>query len=253
MTRVDCGEVRDLLTAYLDDELPVAERTPVKDHLAACPECASALAAQAALRARIRTAGTFDMPASLELKVRDRLGVVDLEKSKGRRRLLLAGSHLIAASLGALVLYGAMTRTTSTDRIVRDALTAHARAMMSGNAVQVASNDQHTVKPWLSARMPFSPPISDVRPSDFPLLGGRIDVLGDRPAAVAVYGRRMHRIDVFMQPRDASAIGPDLTLVRNGYTVVTWRSGDFAFLAISDLNVSELRQLVQSFVREPGP
>lgn len=246
MNRVDCGEVRDLLTAYLDGELAVSEQSVLTEHLASCPECARLYDAQAALRARIRYAGTFKMPAALEARVRDRLGLADRERSNARRRGLLVGSHLVAAALGALLLYGTMTYTTSNERIVRDAMSAHARALISGSLVQVASSDQHTVKPWLSERVPFSPPIMDTPPADFSFLGGRVDVLADRPAAVAVYARRMHKIDVFMQPRETSAIVADLSLARNGNNVLTWRVGDFAFLAVSDLNVSELRQLTQS-------
>lgn len=252
MTRMDCQEAGDLLTAFHDDELRGEERRSVADHLAGCKACADALRALEAQSERVRSIGTFAMPAGFETRMRDQLGVAESESMRIRRRALLAASHLAAACIGALLFYGATSRSDLLNATARDAMTAHARALMSGQTVQVASNDQHTVRPWFSTRVPFSPPVRDVLPSEFPLLGGRIDQLGDRPAAVVVYGRRRHKIDVFVQPRDATTVPLNLAVSRNGYGLKSWHSGDFAYLAISDLNAAELQELADALKSGPA-
>src|SRR3569833_751381 len=81
---------------------------------------------------------------------------------------------------------------------VQTLLDAHVRAQDPGKAIEVVSSDRHTVKPWLDARLDFAPPVTDFAAQGFPLLGGRLDYVEGRRAAVMVYGRRKHMVDVFV-------------------------------------------------------
>src|SRR5581483_9029904 len=107
--------------------------------------------------------------------------------------------------------------------------------------------DQHTVKPWFNGRLPFSPPVTDLAAEGFPLLGGRLDYAGGHPVAALVYGRRLHRIDVFVWPAEGSA--PPARFEREGYHEVSWSKGDFVFTAVSDLNAAELDSFAQLLQR----
>ena len=40
---MNCREFLDFLMAYLDDELPAAQRAALDDHLADCPSCVTYL------------------------------------------------------------------------------------------------------------------------------------------------------------------------------------------------------------------
>jgi len=71
---------------------------------------------------------------------------------------------------------------------------------MADHLTDVLTSDQHTVKPWLSARLNFSPAAPELKDDGFPLIGGRLDYLGGHEAAALVYQKRMHYINVFVWP-----------------------------------------------------
>lgn len=243
MTRMDCGEVRDLLHVYLDDELPADEHRAMDEHLRQCTECAAALADLKALRQRIRGAGTYMPPAGLEQRLRAAIGLEPplFTRPTWRRAMLLAASHIAALVLGGLIATGLLLRSDTRNEVTRDVLQAHIRALIADQLVQIASNETHEVKPWFLGKIPFAPTVRNIDAQGFPLLGGRVDYVLDRPAAAIVYGRRKHRINLFILPEDQAFGSPSFTLTRNGFNMVAWRSGGFAYYAASDLNAKELQ------------
>jgi anti-sigma factor RsiW len=134
-----------------------------------------------------------------------------------------------------------MQHRTETDGQLEDqAVSSHVRAMMTGHTTDVLSTDRHTVKPWFNGRIDFSPPVADLAQQGFPLVGGRVDYLGGRTVAALVYQRRKHVIDLFIWPvktDDASGNASS-----KGYNVIRWSNGGLFFVAVSDLNKTELEQ-----------
>ena len=248
MTRMDCREVRDLLPAFDDDELPAIERGAIAQHLQGCPECSDALAELRALRSRIRTSGTFAPPAGLQARVRSAIGIAhrDQKPAGWKRYAVMAASHAIVAGLAALLAYAALSRSDARTATTREVVAAHVRSVLADQLVQVASADTHTVRPWFTGRVPFAPDVVDLGASGFPLLGGRLDYVLDRPAAAIVYGRRKHRINVFVLPEQHAPNAGEFTAVLNGYNVAAWHHGGFAYFATSDLNATELQEFAQA-------
>jgi anti-sigma factor RsiW len=239
-----CVPAKSLLESYLDDELDAAQRVQVAEHLASCSSCAGVHAQLLELRAGIRThAPYYRAPAGLRQRIQVSVRQADRQADRHApafwRWIAIAAAILLAVSAAwNIALF--RSRTSSADLIAQDVLSSHVRSLMGVHLLDVPSSDQHTVKPWFNGKLDFSPDVRDFAAQGFPLIGGRIDYVGGRPAAALVYQRRKHIINVFTWPSAATDGGPEPD--RNGYHVVHWDTSGMSWWAVSDLNVGELRQ-----------
>lgn len=127
----------------------------------------------------------------------------------------------------------------------REALVAaHIRSLEPGHGIDVPSSDRHTVKPWFDGRVAFSPPVKDLSEAGFALVGGRRDHVDHHEAAVLVYHRREHRIDLFVWPAADGRPAP-AAATSDGYHVRLWTEGGFALAAVSNLDPAELDEFVR--------
>jgi anti-sigma factor RsiW len=134
--------------------------------------------------------------------------------------------------------------------LVAETVANHARATLSDRSIDVASSDQHTVKPWLSARLDYSPPVRDFSADGLSLVGGRLDYLDGHPVATLVYKYREHTIDVFVRPVVAGkpASVPKATTVR-GFNVAHGTAAGMECWAVSDAAPDVLASLVTHLTR----
>jgi anti-sigma factor RsiW len=252
-------EANRLLHAYIDGELDAVKSLELEAHLAGNPSVRAACERLREMSAAIRDKADYHAaPAWLEERVR---AAIPAEPKDGHARpawwgwLKPAGSFAAvadwlrpAASFAAVALVtwvvalGVM-RPSEDERITQDVLASHVRATLSSRSYDVASSDQHTVKPWLSARLAFSPPVADLSASDFELVGGRLDYIGAQPVAVLVYKRRQHMIDVFLWPAEAQKA--EQTLTRDGFNIERFARNGMSFWIVSDLNRDELDDLAR--------
>ncbi len=161
----------------------------------------------------------------------------------------LAASIALAVALSAI-----LVQRSGRDTVEEQIFASHVRSLQVDHLMDVASSDQHTVKPWFAGKLDFSPPVRDLREQGFPLEGGRLDYLDGRSVAALVYQRHQHVINVFVWPQSSAAA--EHSSSREGYNMLRWSEGGFAFWAISDLNPTELRELasrLQAPVASPSP
>jgi anti-sigma factor RsiW len=242
MTR---DEARRLLHAYVDGELDAAKALEVEAHLAGDPAtralCESLRGMSAAIRAK---AEYYAAPIELAERLAD--SVPPAPEDSPRRyalpRWLVPAAALAGVAVLAWLAATVAMRPSDDERLATEILSAHVRASLAGRSFDVASSDQHTVKPWLSARLPFSPPVSDLSAQGFELTGGRLDFIGDRRVAVLAYKRRQHLIDVFVWPGEWK---PDLKTARDGFNLEHFAKNGMHFWLVSDLNRNELGDLAK--------
>src|SRR5947208_1659389 len=118
------------------------------------------------------------------------------------------GSVATAIIFAAIITFNLMPRLQrpgSDQFLATQLIASHARSLMANHLTDVASSDQHTVKPWLDAKLDFAPPVVDLSSEGFPLIGGRLDYLDNRAVAALVYERRKHFINLFVWPAASDA------------------------------------------------
>jgi anti-sigma factor RsiW len=166
-------------------------------------------------------------------------------------------SVAICATLAAVALLF-WTVTGTRDRrgldggALEEVLAAHARSLMADHLTDLASADRHAVKPWLSNRLDFAPPVYDLANEGFALVGGRLDYLGGRPVAALIYRYRQHIINVFVWPSSENKEVFARTSALKGYNTVRFDDRGMSFWAVSDLNPEDLGKLA-NLLQRPVP
>ena len=259
---MSCNEIEEVLPGYLDGELDLVRSMAIEQHLKECPACARAHREGQSLRTAMAGKSLyFDAPKGLERRVRSAVR----QASKAEARAEHRPSHwnwtwsgalvpLVAAAMVILIAFPLVTRQSAEEPLVQEILSSHLRSLIADTShlTDVASSDQHTVKPWFTGKLPFSPPVTDLATKGFVLVGGRLDYIGDQRVAALVYQRRQHFINLFISPSNRSASTSGQFLTRHGYNLLHWLQGDMEYWAVSDVNKSDLQQFVQ-FVRAAAP
>jgi anti-sigma factor RsiW len=241
-----------MLHGFVDGELDSVQAARFEEHLATCTDCRSEMDSVRALRAVIDQDGVkWRPPEALRAQV---LSLLSFEEAATRsmarlprRRLLdLVRRWSFVPSLAALaasaVLFASAPSQTA---LLRDQIMAsHVRSMMADHLTDVLTSDQHTVKPWFNGRIDFSPPVSDLSKDGFPLVGGRVDYIGERAVAALVYRRHGHVINLFIWPAAPTA---QAMTVQDGYNIRQWSDGGLAFFAISDVAPGDLAEFETVF------
>ena len=266
-----CEHAQPLVAAYADGELQGMRRRSVEKHLRSCARCAAAHADILALRARIRSdVPHFAAPPGLQERVRAMVASTPPSRTlapASRRGWfpgggILAGAARVparwqwissgalagsAATVLAFVVGTAVVDWRAGQDLATQAVAGHVRATLDHRLIEVASSDRHTVKPWLSERLDYSPPVRDLAADGFPLLGGRLTRLEGRSTATLVYGYRKHTIDVFVRPEPLAV--PALRELR-GFNVAHATGAGFDWLAVSDAGPDVLDAFLHRLVRE---
>lgn len=161
-------------------------------------------------------------------------------------RPLLVSCALLVSLLGATRLL--QPNEGRADRLAQEVVASHVRATLSQRLVDVASADQHTVKPWLSSKLDFSPPVRDLQLPGSLTLGARIDYLDGRPVATMVYRQGQHLVNHFVWPTSAQDSSVSTATLR-GFRLAHWTRRGMEHWLISDLGAETFGAVVNQLVR----
>jgi anti-sigma factor RsiW len=242
---VDCDLSQTLLHGYLDGELDVVTSLALTTHLQDCATCTRLYTAQQALRTALRQGDLYHLPPpAFQQRWRrawHRASRAEADHPWWRGWWLPLGV-VVSAALLLLVWSGAGRQRglVPEEHLLQDVIAGHVRSLMVNHLTDVASADQHTVKPWFEGALDFSPPVPDLTAQGFVLIGGRLDYLANRPVAALVYRRQQHAINLFIWPTTPAMPRPPQSVTRQGYHLVTWTTADLTYWAVSTLNMAEL-------------
>jgi len=261
-----------LLDGYLDGELDPNTSQQIEQHLRDCRTCEQGYDAHVALTHAIsRGAPYYKAPAELRQRVhsslRDALGAKDMRNAATENQLLVTrpraerrfvvsempwnwlalAAAIILAAIIVSNLLPRLQQPGSDQFLATQLIASHVRSLMANHLTDVPSSDQHTVKPWLDAKLDFAAPVVDLSGEGFPLIGGRLDYLDNHPVAALIYQRRKHFINLFVWPARPGATETKETMTRQGYHLVHWTDSDFNYWAVSDVSDSDLQTFKQLF------
>lgn len=255
---MSCQEVQGLIHGYVDGELDLVRSFEIEKHLEVCKECSRTHKIQQNLKGAFRSVPLrFTAPAGLRDRIQSSL---DLPKATISQRFKpswptawrwagAAGLLVLAAAVGGIV--GHLLPSARESRRVRqEVVSSHVRSLMANHLADVPSSDQHTVKPWFNGKLDFSPTVTDFSNEGFPLVGGRLDYVDDRPVAALVYQRRGHFINLFTWPSAQNSV--EIKDQRQGYNLIHWTQAGMTYWAVSDVNSGDLQQFVQ-LIRKSVP
>jgi anti-sigma factor RsiW len=238
--------IRELLHAYVDGELDLANTRETQRHLQSCADCRGTERAIRELRSALTSDATaYRAPAHLRRNVRAALR----REAKSTRQtlspwLVFATGAAFAAVLVGAVLFPTMPGARG-NTIVDQVIANHVRSLLATHLVDVVSSDQHTVKPWFDGKIDFAPEVRDLSANGFPLLGGRLDYLEGKTVVALVYQRNKHPINLFITPEPTSRRTSPTVTTRRGYNVFSWTNNGMKYWAVSDLNQTELREFTE--------
>ncbi|MBK6009451.1 anti-sigma factor [Ramlibacter ginsenosidimutans] len=235
------------LHAYVDGEMELGAQLAFEQRLAADAQLREQAARLRQLSDAVRQHAPYHA-APPDLRRLARAPAASPRVRLGRWRPLVPA--LAFAALAAVVVDVGLLHGQDAQRERDELVASHVRAALTQRPIDVASSDQHTVKPWFATQLDFSPPVRVPPIAGVELLGGRVDYIDGRKVAVLVYREGKHTADHFLWPTGQSDSAPRFALQR-GFRIAQWSAGGMAHRLVSDLNEQEFAQLVRA-CREEG-
>ncbi len=259
---MQCKEVRERLGAYLDGELDERTTPLVAGHVSGCTACNTELQGLRQLQQSLRTHGRWSMPPGFDAELRQRLHDSDTEDNPravavssddtprsnewGRFVAGLAAGLVLGVTLYLTLVQPTLQGHNLAGRVVA----LHVQSQLADHLVDVASSDQHQVKPWFQGRINYTVPVYNLADAGFPLLGGRVDYLDGRNVAALVFRHRQHRINLFVWPTAGAGIKLPASETLRGYNLVAQSHNGLDYVAVSDLNQKELETFLRTYLTQ---
>jgi mycothiol system anti-sigma-R factor len=258
-----CGEIQELLTAYVDGEVTTKEKIILEDHLGSCTSCTTTLGMERSLKTLVHEKGqSVLVPQNL----RERIGKISLEKRRHsalRSVLSRLGSGplpLYALAAAALVLFIFRNSVLfHKGSLIEEAILTHRRVVAGEIPLEVRTQDATRLSIDLAGRteLQMNPMVHDLQKMGFYLEGGGIIRIADQQTIYTMYKGHEHAISCFrlkarpeVVPRGTKEIpndGRPFRVFRQGETnaLATWESESDLCIRVSDLPPELLAQIAR--------
>ena len=260
-----CVEAQKVIDAFVDGESDAVTSHEIEEHFEICTLCWIARENREVLRSLIRrrsggpyTRGRYslyyDAPVYLRSRIRSALRPASISNANHRlcRWLIVAASlALVVVSIVAATFV--FRRDSAQELLVQEVISSHIRSFMGDRLTDMLSSDEDAVETWFHSRLDFAPPVENLADKEFPLQGGRIEYLGNRPVAVLVYRHLEHIINVFTWPSGNDSELSNKRVMRQGYNVIFWTRSGMECCAVSDLDINDLQEFAQVFKERYSP
>lgn len=241
------GDDRMLLNALADGELDASTTLTLERRLAVEPALKAAYDAILAIKQRVTglerpelTAEFMGRIAALAPVASNVTPITRAKRSFYNGWQAIAAAVVVTAFVASSGTY-VLTTSSQSGMTVEDQIAdAHRRSLLATSPVDIVTSDRHTVKPWLDAKLGVSPPTADLATQGYPLVGGRVDVIGTATVPTLVYRHNEHLITLIAKPNEPGSTTP-VAEIGGGYNIIRWTEGGFSFWAVSDLEMNELR------------
>ena len=262
-----CGEIREYLFAFLDNELDAPLSIELQRHLDRCHDCAREVEIERTIHKELETvlerdavdSSVADAVLNSTFAQNAQTGLTD-DATGPHRRAHWVGIFAAAAVVGLLAIAGIW-------------LTAESRSLSPGNArfaellvndlehfleeggkLQIMSADRETVSAWLHEKTSIRVSLPVLDGSRHRLMGGRKCKIDGHPAAFAVYEKdNVPTSLVVMEAEHAPLAGMRQVQRkgrthwvdhRTGHTIIAVRRDLVVYAAVSTLPEQELLDLV---------
>lgn len=243
--------------AFVDEELDLKTRLEIESSLETDPDLRAQVDGVRRLRQAVRERASYHAaPAGLATAIFGATASAPTAAESPRRELSRPNRWsswfawrpaTATAFVAVLVASGAqyvLVQGRQEGALMDEVIASHVRSTLGDHLVDIASSDHHVVKPWLSSKLDFSPPIGDEMVGGATFVGGRLDYLGQRPVAALVYRAGGHVAEVFVWP-DKGEDRKVAYLDDRGFRIAHWSRNGMAHWVVSDVS----REAFVSFVK----
>jgi anti-sigma factor RsiW len=247
-----CPDKAMLLHGLVDGELDAINAAAFEAHLKICEACNAEYLRLLALRRELAAPGVSDAaPERLRANI-EAMMAAEAAPEPAPRRAARSAAYAAAGSLGTLLAATLAVMVVAPQvteaGVERQLVASHVRSLMANHLTDVATSDQHVVRPWFNGKVDIAPPVPELAAEGFPLVGGRLDYLDGHVAPAIVYRRRLHTVNLFVWPAEGRLLNGGRTARRDGYSLVEWTSGGLRFAAVSDVEPADLQRFKTAFV-----
>jgi anti-sigma factor RsiW len=241
---MNCEEVDRFLDVYLDGELDSGQALELEQHFSHCQSCKSLAKERREFLAFFKAcAPAYKSPPQLraELLAKLRGGTPKRTFSFLRSPWIYSAAALVLGSFLALDIF-----RDSGNELYREAVLHHSRSLTGTHLLDVTSDQPQVVKSWLTAKLPFSPPVVGSPASGCSLIGARLGVIQNRLVAVLVYKHAKDVASLFCWPKKKEHLSNSDKFIE-GYHVYTWSNATWNYVLVSKLSEREMDEFEDSF------